>query len=145
MEEDIGDNRKLAIVRAIDPGSLSDRARRAGLVGAVLDRTGVDVGALEADAARAVILNSHPISVQISLFNKCEGVLSDADVREILAALPAPYSEIKTGYRAPIVDKTGVNLDLVNWLDRRNIISSWRETVFGDAIRVNLYRRDARS
>lgn len=145
LEEDIGDSRKLAIVRALDLGSLSGRARRAGLVGAVLNRAGADVGALEADAARAIILNSHPISVQISLLNKCEGVLSDLDVREILAALPAPYSEIKTGYRAPIIDKAGVNLDLVRWLDRRNIISSWRETVFGDAIRVNLYRRDAKS
>lgn len=144
LKENIGDSRKLAVVRAMDLGSLSDRARRAELVGAILDRTGANVGALEADAARAVILNSRPTSVQISLFNKCQGVLSDSDVREILAALSAPYSEIKTGYHAPIIDKTGVNLELVKWLDTRNIISSWRETVFGDAIRVNLYRRDAR-
>ncbi len=145
LEEDIGDSRKLAVVRAMDLGSLSARARRAGLVGAVLDRTGADVGALEADAARAVILNSQPTSVQISLFNKCQGVFSDSDVREILAALPVPYSEIKTGYHAPIIDKTEANLELVQWLDKRNIISSWREMVFGDGIRVNLYRRDGRS
>lgn len=145
LKEDIGDPRKLAVIRAIDLSSLSTNARRAGLVGAVLDRTGADVSALEADAARAVILNSAPTSVQISLFNKSQGVLSATDVREILAALPAPFSEIKTGYQTPIIDKTAVNLELVKWLDRRNIISSWRETVFGNAIRVNLYRLDPKS
>jgi hypothetical protein len=32
-------------------------------------------------------------------------------------------------------------LELVKWLDARNIISSWSIALFGDAIRINLYRR----
>ncbi|MER9082437.1 ATP-binding protein [Mesorhizobium sp. M0895] len=145
LGEDIGDTRKLAIIRSMDLTLLSGLPARAGKVGAILERTGADVSALDAEAARAVILNSAPIRVQISLFNKCQKVLGDGGVREILAALPEPFSEIKTGYYTPRIDKTDINIELVKWLDERNIISSWGDTLFGDAIRVNLYRRDASS
>ncbi|MFC2254177.1 hypothetical protein ACETRX_31440 [Labrys portucalensis] len=145
LGEDIGDSRKLAIIRSMDLTSLGSLPSRAGKVGAILERTGADVSVLDAEAARSVILNSAPIRVQISLFNKCQKILGDGDVREILAALPEPYSEIKTGYHTPRIDKTDINVELVRWLDERNIISSWGETLFGDAIRINLYRRDANS
>ena len=101
--------------------------------------------ALDAKAARAVILNSTPPPVQISLLNKCQKILSDGEVREILSTLPKPFSEINSGYHSPRINKTNINIELVKWLDKRNIISSWRETLFGDALRINLYRRDASS
>lgn len=143
LGEDIGDTRKLAIIQSMDLTLLGRLPSRAGKVGAILERTGADVSALDTEAARAVILNSVPIPVQISLFNKCQKFLGDGDIREILAALPKPYSWIKTGYHTPRIDKTDVNIELVKWLDERNIISSWGDTLFGDAIRINLYRRDA--
>ncbi|MER8627776.1 ATP-binding protein, partial [Mesorhizobium sp. M1143] len=145
LGENIGDARKLAIIRSMDLTLLGGLQSRAGKVGAILERTGADVSALGVEAARAVILNSAPIPVQISLFNKCQKVLGDGDVREILAALPEPFSEIKTGYHSPRIDKTDINVEFVKWLDERNIISSWGETFFGDAIRINLYRRDTSS
>lgn len=145
LGEDIGDTRKLAIIRSMDLTLLGGLPSRAGKVGAILERTGADVSVLDAEAARAVILNSAPIRVQISLFNKCRKILGDGDVRDILAALPEPFSEIKTGYHTPRIDKTDINIELVKWLDERNIISSWSETLFGDAIRINLYRRGASS
>lgn len=142
LGEDIGDTHKLAIIRSMDLALLDSLPSRAGKVGAILERTGADVSALDSETARAVILSSAPIQVQISLFNRCQKVLSDGEVREILAALPGPFSEIKTGYQSPRIDKTSVNIELVKWLDERNIISSWGDTLFGDAIRINLYRRD---
>lgn len=145
LVEDIGDTRKLAIIRSMDLTLLGGLPSRAGKVGVILERTGADVSGLDAEAARAVILNSAPIAVQISLFNKCQKVLGDSDIREILEALPEPFSEIKTGYHTPRIDKTDINIELVKWLDKRNIISSWGDTFFGDAIRINLYRRDTSS
>jgi len=145
LVQDIGDARKLAIIRSMDLTLLGGLPSRAGKVGAILDRTGADASALDTEAARAVILNSAPIQVQISLFNKCQKVLSNSEVREILAAFPEPFSEIKTGYYTPRIDKTDINIELVKWLDERNIISSWGDTFFGDEIRINLYRRDTSS
>lgn len=145
LAEDIGDTQKLAIIRSMDLALLPDLSSRAGKVGVILDRTDAEVSALNTEAARAVILNSAPIPVQISLFNKCQEVLSDGDVRTILAALPEPFSEIKTGYHTPKIDKTDINIELVKWLKKRNIISSWGDAFFSDAIRINLYRRDTSS
>lgn len=142
LGEDIGDARKLAIIRSMKLSLLPELPARAGKVGSILGRTGADVSDLNAEVARAVILNSAPIPVQISLLNKCRDVLSDSDVRNILASLPEPFSEIKFGYYSPRIDKTDINIELVKWLDERNIISSWSETYFGDEIRINLYRRD---
>lgn len=142
LGQDIDDTSKLSIVRSMDLSVLNSLPARAGKVGGILENTGADVPALGADAARAVILNSAPLSVQISLFNAYQNILSDGEVREILAALPAPFSEIKTGYRAPRLDKTDINIAFVKWLDKRNIISSWSDALFGNAIRINLYRRD---
>jgi hypothetical protein len=143
LGQDISDLNKLAIIQSMDLTLFADFPARAGMVGRILDRTGADTSALDASAARAVILNSRPTPVQISLFNKCQSVLGDNDVREILTMLPAPFSEIRRGYFTPRIEKNDTNLALVKWLDRRNIISSWSETLFGDAIRINLYRRDS--
>ncbi|MBC2665753.1 ATP-binding protein [Novosphingobium flavum] len=145
LGQDISDQQKLAIIRSMDLALLPGVPSRAGVVGRILDRTRADTSALDAASARAVILNSGPIGVQISLLNKCQSALSDDDVREILTMLPAPFSEIKTGYSTPRIEKSDTNLALVKWLDRRDIISSWSETLFGDAIRINLYRRDSNS
>ncbi len=60
----------------------------------------------------------------------------------VLADLPRPFSEIRTGYLTPRLTKTPGNLALVRWLAARKIISSWSEGgIFVDDIRVNLFRR----
>lgn len=141
LASDIRDDHKLAIIRSMDLTLLASLPSRAGAVGPILDRTGADMSVLDAGSARAIIVNSAPISVQISLFNKCRSILGDEDVREILALLPEPFSDIKTGYNTPRIKNTEENIELVKWLDSRDIISSWREAFFSDEIRINLYRR----
>lgn len=141
LASDIRDDHRLAIIRSMDLTLLASLPSRAGAVGPILDRTGADMSVLDTRSARAIIVNSAPISVQISLFNKCQSILGDGDVREILALLPEPFSDIKTGYNTPRIKKTEENIELVKWLDSRDIISSWREALFSDEIRINLYRR----
>lgn len=138
----IEDDHKRAVIDLMDLNTLADLPDRAGLVGAILDRTAADVSALDGSVAQSLIKHSTPVTTQISLFNKCHAALSDDDVRRILADLPRPYSEIKSGNYSARLANTAENLALVEWLDARNIISSWSEGGwFSDNIRVNLYRR----
>lgn len=138
---EITDDDKRALVDLMDLNALADLPERAGLVGTILDRTAADVSALDRSVARSLIAHSKPITTQISLFNKCHAALSDDDVRGILASLPRPYSEIKTGNYFARLANTAENLALVKWLDARSIISSWSEGGwFSNDIRVNPYR-----
>lgn len=138
----IEDDDKRALIDLMDLNTLADLPDRAGLVGAILDRTAADVSALDGSVAQSLIKHSTPVTTQISLFNKCHAALSDDDVRRILTDLPRPYSEIKSGNYSARLANTAENLALAEWLDARNIISSWSEGGwFSDDIRVNLYRR----
>ena len=72
---------------------------------------------------------------QISLFNKFHSLMTDDEVHHVLANLPRPFSEVKTGYNAPRLSNVPENQNLVRWLESRNIISSWTEGgFFTDAI-----------
>jgi hypothetical protein len=95
LDEDIDDSNRLAVIQSMDLHSLAHQPGRAAKVGNILERTGADVGDLDAGAARAVILHSTPSTVQISLLNKCREALDDGEVREILAALPVPFARSK--------------------------------------------------
>ena len=138
----IGDEHKVAIIRSMDLAQLSGLATRARVVGAILERTGADLPGLSAGPARAIILATRPIEVQVRLFSRYQSLLSDDDVREILAELPRPFSEIKRGYGIPLLENTQTNAALAAWLVSRKIISSVGKGWFGE-IRINLFRRDA--
>lgn len=144
LQTDITDDHKRAIVDLIDLNTLTELPKRAALIGPILDRTNVSVSGLDAAKARPLILNSRPVGTQISLFNKLHSTMMDNEVREVLAALPDPYSQITTGHHSPRLPRTDENRALVQWLETRGIISSWSEGggwFLGDAIRVNLKRR----
>ncbi|GHH25059.1 putative membrane protein YobI [Sphingomonas glacialis] len=138
----IGDEHKVAIIRSMDLAQLSGLATRARVVGAILERTGADLPGLSAGPARAIILATRPIEVQVRLFSRYQSLLSDDDVREILAELPRPFSEIKRGYGIPLLENTQSNAALAAWLVSRKIISSVGKGWFGE-IRINLFRREA--
>lgn len=138
----IGDGHKVAIIRSMDLDQLSGLATRARVVGAILERTEADLPGLSVAPARAIILATRPTEAQIRLFNRYQSLLSDDDVREILAELPRPFSEIKRGYGIPLLENTQANAALAAWLVSRRIISSVGKGWFGE-IRINLFRRDA--
>ncbi|TGV55693.1 ATP-binding protein [bacterium M00.F.Ca.ET.141.01.1.1] len=144
LQADITDDDKRAIIDLIDLHTLTELPKRAALIGPILDRTNVRISGIDAAKARSLILNSRPVETQIFLFNKFHSTMSVGEARELLAALPDPFSEITTGYHTPRLPRSDENRALVQWLETSGIISSWREGggwFLGDEIRVNLKRR----
>ncbi|OZI52406.1 YobI family P-loop NTPase [Bordetella genomosp. 4] len=141
LRSNIDNVAKLKIVDLMDLEALVDLPERSALIGPIINSTDAIIFKLDGNSAQALIKYSEPIEIQIALFNKYHSLMSDDEVRNVLANLPEPFSEIKIGYRTPRLKNNPENLGLVKWLDSRNIISSWGEDrLFTDDIRVNLYR-----
>ncbi|ALM53766.1 hypothetical protein [Halomonas huangheensis] len=141
LQTGIDDTAKLGIVKLMDLGALAGLPERSALIGQIINNTNTKVSELDSSSAQAMIIHSNPIATQISLFNKYHSLMEDNEVRHVLASLPPPFSEIKTGYKTPRLENTPDNRNLVSWLDSRNIISSWSDdSLFNNDIRVNLYR-----
>lgn len=139
---EIDTSEKRAIVDLMDLSALAERPERAALIGPIVDRANASIPQIDASAVQALIVHSRPVATQISLFNKCQALLSDEEVRYVLANLPDPFSEIATGHYYVRLPNSPEGLALAAWLDNRNIISSWSQGGFlTDDIRVNLYRR----
>lgn len=142
LSSDIRDDHRLRIVQTMDLSLLASMPSRAAIVGPILARTGAEISELGVEPSRAIILNSNPVGVQISLFNKFQPKLEDQQVRDILLSLPEPFSDIKPGWGTPRIESTEVNLEFVTWLKARGLISSWkRGGFFDDDIRINLFRK----
>ncbi|MGP9799438.1 YobI family P-loop NTPase [Rheinheimera sp. NSM] len=133
---------KLGIVELMDLELLVNLPKRAALIGQIINNTNANISNLNGGIAKALITYSAPTATQISLFNKYQSLLTDDEVRQVLVNLPKPFSEIKTGFTTPRLKNNSDNLELVRWLDSRNIISSWSEgSLISNDIKVNLYRR----
>lgn len=141
LRSDIENAAKLGIVSLMDLEALADLPERSALIGPIINSANISISKMGGSSAQSLIINSRPTATQISLFNKYNSLMSDEEVRNVLANLPKPFSEIKTGYGTPRLNNTPENRDLVQWLDSRNIISSWSDDrLFTDEIRLNLYR-----
>ncbi len=143
LKMEITDEKKAAVIGLMNLDSVVELSERAALLGPIMDRTNSGLSNLNADAAKSLIAHSAPTSTRISILNKVHDVLTDDDIRQVLAGLPLPYSEIRTGYYTPRLDNSLENRTLLSWLDSRNIISSWKveKGFFNEYLRVNLYRR----
>ncbi|UTW12371.1 YobI family P-loop NTPase [Marinobacterium rhizophilum] len=142
LRSEIDNVAKLGLVELMDLGVLVGLPERSALIGPIINDTNANISNLDGSIAQSLVIHSKPIETQISLFNKFYSLMTDDEVRLVLANLPKPFSEIKIGYNTPRLTNTPENQDLVRWLDSRNIISSWSERGFlSDDIRVNLYRR----
>ncbi len=140
----ISDSVKRAIVDLMDMNALTEFPDRAALIGPILDRTDIQLPQLDSLSARSLILNTEPVETQLSLFCKLHSTMTVEEVRQVLASLPKPFSEITIGYHIPRLSNSDENRGLVEWLDNRGIISSWSEGggwFSGDDIRVNLKRK----
>ena len=142
LRSDIDNAAKLGIIELMDLEALVSLPERSALIGSILSKTDASISNLIGSVAQSLLTHSTPIATQISLFNKYHSLITNDEVRRVLANLPKPFSEIKTGHSRPKLQNTPENKELVKWLDSRNIISSWSEaSAFTDDIRVNLYRR----
>lgn len=139
LNTDIADQKKLTIASEMDLSLIAGLPERAVIFGELIHRTGTDVNHVTADAAKAIILNTKPISVQVSLLNRLRNAMSDDEVKQTLQSMPDPFSEIRPGRSLPRLTLSGDHIELVKWLTERGIISSWKETVWG-YIRVYNFR-----
>lgn len=142
LEAKISDEHRLKIIGAMDLGLLSGMASRAALIGTIIARTGVKVDNLEADSARAVIVNTPPLATQITLLNILHTQFDDLQLRDLLQVLPYPLPDIKPGIGVRRLESNDTNLEFVTWLKKRGFISSWTQGAFFDtAIRMNMFRK----
>ncbi|MBN3560987.1 ATP-binding protein [Amphritea spongicola] len=142
LKFEIKPSAKLKIIEMMDLEAIIDLPERAALIGPILNGIDATISNLNGDVVHSLILNTMPLASQISLFNKYHSFMTDEEVRQVLANLPGPYCDIKTGYFSPRLKNNDENMNLVKWLDSRKIISSWSESgLFSNDIKVNLYRR----
>jgi hypothetical protein len=141
LKSNISDTVKLQITADMDLTSLASLPDRAAIVGQLFHRTGANIDNLSSGVAQSLILHSTPVTTQIFLFNKCQKVLSDQEILATLNQLPKPFSEIEPGWNQPTIPSTPENLDLVKWLESRSIISSSKQTLYSDQIRVHNRRK----
>ncbi|WP_294255441.1 ATP-binding protein [uncultured Comamonas sp.] len=142
LRTNISTSDKQKVVLLMDMKAIVNLPERAALIGPIINSIDEELPQIDANIAKSVIINSHPDETKISLFNRYHSVFSDDEVREVLAALPEPFSEIKIGFNRPRLENTPVNIHFLTWLDSRNIISSWSESsfLFENKLIVNLYR-----
>ncbi|AHG65391.1 YobI family P-loop NTPase [Advenella mimigardefordensis] len=141
LRSNIENAEKLRVIALMDLEALADLPERSALIGPIINSADANIPKIGGRSVQSLVINSRPTATQISLFNKYHSFMSDDEVRHVLTNLPQPFSEIKTGYTTPRLTNTPENRDLVQWLDSRNIISSWSDDrLFTDEIRVNLYR-----
>lgn len=142
LRADIDNVAKLGVIKLMNLEAFVDLPERSALIGPIINNADANLSNVNGSVAQSLVINSMPVATQISLFNKYNSLMTDDEVRFVLANLPKPFSEIKVGYNTPVLKKTPENQALVIWLGSRKIISSWSESrVFTDEIRVNLYRR----
>lgn len=141
LNSGISDQQKMIVIADIEPGLVVSSPSLASAVGPILDRSTIEATGYAPDFVRAIILNSRPEELQISLLNKLHSVLSATEVREILQILPSPYRDIAEYGRYPKIDSSPVNEVLATWLLERRLISSFAPAIFG-GIRINTFRKN---
>lgn len=142
LNSNLADRQKIAIIGDIDPDLVSKNPSLATAIGPVLDQSKIVAKDYGSDFVRAVILNSYPESLQLSLFNKLHDVLTMGEVRDVLRGLPVPYRDIATYGKSPRIDRDPINEQFALWLNERRIISSFGPTLFGDGIRISTFRKE---
>lgn len=130
LRANISTSDKQKVVLLMDMKAIVNLPERAALIGPIINSIDEKLPQIDANIAKSIISNSLPVETTISLFNRYHTVLSDDEVREILAILPEPFSDIKIGFNRPRLENTPVNIDFLTWLVSRDIISSWKESTY---------------
>lgn len=138
----ITEAQKLRLIGDMDESYVAGTPSAAAEIGPLLDRSPLERSNYGVDFIKAVILNSRSARVQISLFNKLHAALSVPEVREVLQGLPEPFQDIATFGRSPKIEGSDINRQFAEWLKERNIISSFGNTLLGDEIRINTFRKE---
>jgi len=140
LNSEIDDIHKLKVVEDMDLSLINGLTKRASMIANLVHRTDADLSNWPAEAAQALITHAETSLKQVSLFNKCQKFLSKDQIRQVLSSMPQPFSRIEPGWAQPRLSDTEENVEFLEWLDSRNIISSWGRSIWGD-LRVNNFRK----
>ncbi|QAX28315.1 YobI family P-loop NTPase [Leisingera sp. NJS204] len=140
LQEDLSEDQKRSVIAELNPAAVSEDAARAASLGTILTALPSDIEGLGFDLIKAIAIHSHPVTEQISLLNKCHKSLSVEEVREVLRALPEPYSDIAIFGKSPRIKNTPVNRAFAAWLEEKRVISSSKTTYLEREIKVNTFR-----
>jgi len=140
LQEELAEDHKRSVIGELNPAAVSEDPSLAASLGAILTALTSDIEGLGFDLIRAVVTHSDPVTEKIVLLNKCHKSLSVEEVREILSALPEPYSDIAIFGKSPRIKNTPINRAFVEWLEEKRVISSSKPTYLEREIRVNTFR-----
>ncbi|MEP3892574.1 MAG: hypothetical protein ABJN52_01090 [Litorimonas sp.] len=76
----------------------------------------------------------------MSLLNKSPEILSEEQVREILAQFETPYRDVTEYGKSPKIRNNPENRTMVEWLEKRQIISSWKPTLTEKELRIHTFK-----
>ncbi len=136
----ITDAQKLKLIDDMDESYVAGAPSVAADIGPLLEKSSIEKHHSFA-FVKAVIVNSRSNKVQISLFNKLHSALSVSEVREVLLGLSGSFKDIATFGRSPKIENSDVNQQFAAWLKERKIISSFGDTLLGDEIKINTFKK----
>jgi hypothetical protein len=141
LTSNISDDKKLSIIEDVDLILVPENAAMAETIGAVFNRVDIDLKSYETDLLLAVLRHAKPLSVRVSLLNKCHELLTYDQICQAIKEMPEPFPDfLSVGWGTPRVPDTPDNNSLVAWLEQREIISSSRVTYLGE-IKFNTFRK----
>ena len=135
---DISDEDKLKIVEDMELSLIVDLPNRASVIGELIHRTESNIIHFPPEVVQAIIMNLKPVQAQVSILNLGQKMFSNEQIELVLQEMPDPFPDIKPGYKQPKIPDSEANRELVEWLEKRKIISSWKESIFGG---INIYNR----
>lgn len=141
LKSEISDDHKRIVLSDMDHSLVLSDAELAGIIGPILDRTKFDAKDFDSEVMVAIIGNTKSVTEQVSLLNRAQSNLTDDQVRSALRQMPKPFSEIAGTGKVPKIRTNSCNQEMAEWLDKRNLISSWSVEHLDKTIRINTFRK----
>lgn len=142
LEVEFSDDRKLKIIELMDLDAVIGLPKRSKIIGSILCESAITVSDFNANVLQSMIENLEPDPKKITLLNKYHHLLEKDQVFNVLEKLPKPFCGIKIGANIPKLKSSEENLNLVEWLKSREVISSWNDKKQpSDDIKVYLFKK----
>ncbi len=142
LKSGISLTQKLQVIDDMDLIAAQGNAMLVSSVGEVFEQVDVDFKKYPTAFLLAIIKSSPKIGSRISVLNKFQNALTVEEVRQVVRGLPNPFPELLDyGWSSRSIPNTPENQVLVEWLERRKLISSSSPSIFGAEIKVNRFRK----
>jgi len=137
----LSDDDKYPILCDIEASTLVGNSTLALSIAQILSVRDFSPESFGFDYLKPVIVSAGEVGTQVLLLNKCHETWTKAQIFSIIELLPTPFMKIAQFGLAPKIPNNEKNLEFVTWLDSRDFISSFSETVFGKEISINTFKK----